>query len=113
MEKTPYSTHKGKTYLKAVIVAQANTRIADGDALILPVGTTFEPTTEEELYLVTKHLPFPERFLVRRFDGEGEAIHAMASVVKRVVSVSDDCPPVAEWLPASGTPPVPLPHPWK
>lgn len=92
-----YVTWKGKTFLAAIVVAQANSALAGGDALILPVGVVFEPKTAPDLYVVEKPLPFPGRFLVRRSDGTGEALHAPAHVVKRVVSVPEVCPPVSDW----------------
>ena len=92
-----YVTWKGKTFLAAIVVAQANSALASGAALILPVGAVFEPTTVPDLYVVEKPLPFPGRFLVRRQDGTGEPIHALARAVKRVVSVPEVCPPVADW----------------
>lgn len=92
-----YVTWKGKTYLKLVMLAQANSALAQGALFILPVGVVFEPTTVPDLYVVEKPLPFPGRFLVRRQDGEGEPLHALAKAVKRVVSLPDKCPPVVEW----------------
>lgn len=93
----PYATFKGKTYLKAVLVAQANSALDAGEQFILPSGVVFEPTTTPNLYSVVKRLPFAGRFLVVPVESEGLPIHALARAVKRVVSVPDDCPPVTEW----------------
>ena len=94
----PYATFKGKTYLKAVIAAHANSALEQGEKFILPPGVVFEPTTTSTLYVAVKHLPFDGRFLAQRHDSENEQpIHAMAYAVKRVVELPDDCPPVAEW----------------
>jgi len=95
----PYATFKGKTYLKAVLVTQANSALDRGEKFILPPGVVFEPTTTPVLYTAVKTLPFAGRFLAQRYDDEGQEqpIHALARAVKRVVELPDDCPPVTEW----------------
>jgi hypothetical protein len=95
----PYATFKGKTYLKAVLLAQANSALEQGEKFILPPGVVFEPTTTQVLYVALKRLPFDGRFLAQRYDEEvdEQPIHAMAYAVKRVVELPDDCPPVTEW----------------
>lgn len=96
---SPYSTFGGKTYLKAALIAQANSALAQGERFILPPGVVFEPTTTSVLYTAVKRLPFEGRFLAQRYDEEGDEqpIHAMAYAVKRVVELPDDCPPVTTW----------------
>ena len=93
-----YATHEGKTYLKAVIVNQANAAIRQGKQVTPPPGVVFEPFTEPHLYVVLpKELKFEGRFLVERADGEGAPLHAFAYAVKRIESVPDECPPFQLW----------------
>ena len=96
---SPYATFKGKTYLKAVLLAQANSALERGEKFILPPGVVFEPTTTSVLYTTLTRLPFEGRFLAQRYDEEGDEqpIHALARAVRRVVELPDDCPPVTEW----------------
>jgi len=120
---SPYATYAGKTYLKSVILAQANAALEAGQEFILPEGIVFEckrplkghgsESTLANLYVVVQHLPFLGRFLVERYDGEGGPVHALSSAVRRVIEIPDECPPVPYWTPAEADPVVVLPRPWK
>lgn len=93
----PYCSYKGKTYLKAVVIRHVNAALERGELLIPPVGVVFQPTTTDTLYVVGRRLPFEGRFLVEPLGGKGGSIHALASAVKRIVSVPDNCPPAPLW----------------
>ena len=95
----PYSTFKGKTYLKAVIVAQANSCLEKGEQFVLPEGVIFEATNSDWPWRSCGPLPFKGRFLAEpeaARDNQSR-LHALAHAVKRVVDVPDDCPPVGRW----------------
>ena len=123
MSESQYATYAGKTYLKSVMLVQANKALEEGQEFIVPEGVVFEckqalrgngeDSMLDHLYVVVAHIPFPGRFLVRRHDGQGETVHALASSVKRVVSIPDECPPVLYWTSADDEPAAPPPRPWK
>jgi hypothetical protein len=93
-----YATHAGKTYLKAVIVGQANAALQRGQQVTPPPGVVFEAFTEPHLFVVLKKLKFEGRFLVEREDGADKPLHAFPYAVKRIDSVPDDCPPFTAWV---------------
>ena len=93
----PYTTFEGKTYLKAVIVNQANSALAEGKEFILPEGVIFEAVNTDEPWRALKRLPFEGRFLAEPAEREGQPLHALSFVVTRVLSVPDNCPPVGRW----------------
>lgn len=98
MSDSAYAIHQGKTFLKAIIIAQANAALQRGEQFIPPPGVVFEPLTESNLFVVlAKKLKFDRRFLAERADGSGEPIHAFSYIVKRVDTVPDDCPPFQVW----------------
>lgn len=98
----PYAAFEGKTYLKAIIVAQANSALEKGEHFILPEGIVFEALNTDETWRALKRLPFDGRFLAEPATREGQPLHALAHVVTRVVTVPDNCPPVGRWERANG-----------
>lgn len=98
-----YTKYEGKTYLKSVIIAQANAALTAGTEFVLPAGVVFKPRHMATSYVVLSTLPFANRILVERCDGEGNPLHAIPRVVEEVISVSDECPPVSMWKKVSNT----------
>lgn len=92
-----YCVYKGKTYLKTVVIRQANAALERGEWLIPPPGVVFQPTTTDTLYVVLERLPFEGRFNVRDLDGKEEPIHALVTSVRKIVDVPDECPPAPLW----------------
>jgi len=95
----PYATFEGKTYLKAVIIASANSALARKEWLILPPGVIFEPVNSPWPWRSVKPLPFKGRFLAEPVETRDDMsrLHALAHAVKCVVDVPDDCPPIGRW----------------
>ena len=95
----PYATFEGKTYLKAVIVSQANSALEKGEHLILPPGVIFKARNSKLDWRVVKPLPFAGRFLAApaATSDDMTCLHALARGVTRVVEVPDDCPPTGRW----------------
>jgi len=100
----PYATFEGKTYLKAVLVAQANSALAKGEQLILPPGVVFEAVNSDRPWRSVKPLPFAGRFLAEPAEtcDDMNRLHALAHAVTAIVEVPDDCPPVGRWERANG-----------
>lgn len=96
---SPYATFKGKTYLKAVIVNQANSALEKGEKFILPPGVIFEAINSDWPWRSVKPLPFKGRFLAEPAETRDNlsCLHALAHAVKCIVEVPDDCPPVGRW----------------
>lgn len=98
---TPYSTYKGKSYLKSVILAQANEliskKVETNIHLVLPLGVVFRVASVADSYKVVEELPFKGRFLAQRADGMGPKLHALSTLVERVEELPDTCPPLSEW----------------
>lgn len=101
---SPYATFEGKTYLKAVIVAQANSALGRGERFVLPPGVIFEAVNSDWPWRSVKPLPFKGRFLAEPAEARDDQsrLHALAHVVREIVEVPDDCPPVGRWERADG-----------
>ena len=95
----PYATFEGKTYLKTIIVAQANAALAKGEEFVLPPGVIFEAKNSQWPWRSVKPLPFAGRFLAEPAETRDDIsrLHALAHAVTSVVEVPDDCPPVGRW----------------
>jgi hypothetical protein len=94
-----YVTHKGKTYLKWVLLRNANAILASGKHLLPPVGVKFEGP--KGLYVVTSKMPQPRYFKAAPTsrDGSytGEPLTAIVVAVVSIVDLPSECPPPEAW----------------
>jgi len=95
---SPYATFEGKTYLKTVLVAQANSAVASGEKIVPPVGTVLTSVIGEFQFEVVEHLKKPRgSFKMQRTNEDRSSAHGVAKMISRIIDVPDVCPPVANW----------------